>query len=86
MQINLHVGRNISDPDHRDADGPDHQTIKTLSDFIRKWLPGIEDKPSVLETCLYTVRSILKTCLYIVRSIHKNMMINPVCLKRVYIW
>jgi sarcosine oxidase / L-pipecolate oxidase len=43
-----------ADPDDRDKNfaHPNHQE---LTNYIKKNFPGVEDKPSVIETCMYTV-------------------------------
>ncbi len=50
----LHKGPEI-DPDVRDAGADDKEIVETLSQFIRSHLPYMEDKPSLVETCIYTV-------------------------------
>ncbi|NXQ98445.1 SOX oxidase, partial [Sagittarius serpentarius] len=49
-----------TDPEKRDRDwvplGAPHPDIALLSSFISSYLPGLEPRPAVVETCLYTVR------------------------------
>ncbi|KAM9615770.1 peroxisomal sarcosine oxidase isoform 3-T3 [Morphnus guianensis] len=48
-----------TDPEERDGVplGAPHPDIALLSSFISNYLPGLETRPAVVETCLYTVRS-----------------------------
>lgn len=53
FQICHHHGNTV-DPDHRDAE-PVAQSIPIVSQFIGKYLNGINTSPSIVESCLYTV-------------------------------
>jgi sarcosine oxidase / L-pipecolate oxidase len=46
----------IVEPDDRDKNlsVPDHSS---MSDYIKRHFPGLESTPSIVETCMYTVRS-----------------------------
>ena len=58
FQICRHDGKDV-DPDRRDAvDATDDAAI--LKTFISKFFPGVEPDPSIVETCIYTVRKRLK--------------------------
>ena len=50
----VHVGPEI-DPDRRDVVPDDNEDERTLAIMINKHFPGLEDKPSIKDTCLYTV-------------------------------
>ncbi|XP_013421787.1 peroxisomal sarcosine oxidase-like [Lingula anatina] len=54
MKVDLHTGR-AADPDARDANNQDQWDVKLVAEFLQKHLPGLEDKPSVMERCMYTV-------------------------------
>ncbi|KAF1490854.1 Peroxisomal sarcosine oxidase, partial [Pygoscelis antarcticus] len=47
-----------TDPEERDRlpPGTPHPDVALLSSFISSYLPGLEPRPAVVETCLYTVR------------------------------
>ncbi|XP_078682312.1 peroxisomal sarcosine oxidase-like [Branchiostoma floridae x Branchiostoma belcheri] len=55
MKITRHTGH-AADPDNRDANMQADLTfdLQFLSDFVRKFFPGLHDKPSIVETCMYT--------------------------------
>ena len=50
----VHNGQGIV-PDLRDVDAADDSDEKALAEMIRNHFPGIEDKPSIKDTCIYTV-------------------------------
>lgn len=56
-QVCYHHG-SPADPEERDRVplGAPHPDIALLSSFISSYLPGLEPRPAVVETCLYTVR------------------------------
>lgn len=54
LQMCVHNGPTI-DPDLRDASQADDADEKCVGEMISKHFPGIEDKPSIRETCIYTV-------------------------------
>ena len=53
FKICAHSGT-ISDPDHRDMEN-EYSVIPYTTRFIKTKLKGVADKPSIIETCLYTV-------------------------------
>ncbi|XP_029468568.1 peroxisomal sarcosine oxidase isoform X2 [Rhinatrema bivittatum] len=55
IKVCYHHGNEV-DPDERDREPktPGLQEIPLLSDVIRKYLPGLEPKPAVIEHCMYT--------------------------------
>ena len=44
------------DPDRRDVLGDDQRGIDAARDVVVSHLLGVEHTPSIVETCLYTVR------------------------------
>ncbi|XP_060902074.1 peroxisomal sarcosine oxidase [Labrus mixtus] len=53
MKICYHTG-SVADPDHRDQQ-TDRSDIDILQRYIARCLPGLEPKPAVVESCLYTL-------------------------------
>ncbi|XP_070571571.1 peroxisomal sarcosine oxidase-like [Ptychodera flava] len=53
IKICHHGGPEI-DPDNRDKADHIRDDIDFLEDFVGKHFPGIENKPSIVETCIYT--------------------------------
>ena len=53
FKICTHGGTPV-DPDHRDKE-PDNSKLKFTTEFIRSMIRGVSTKPSILETCMYTV-------------------------------
>ena len=54
VKICRHTGKEV-DPDRRDVvDSTEDQKI--LKTFIEKYFPGVEPEPSIVESCIYTVR------------------------------
>ncbi|XP_030041692.1 peroxisomal sarcosine oxidase [Microcaecilia unicolor] len=55
IKVCYHHGNEV-DPDERDREAktPGLQEIPILSDFISKYLPGLEAEPAVIEHCMYT--------------------------------
>ena len=51
----MHKGTPI-DPDRKDEASADDAEERALSKMIRKHFPGLEDQPSIQDTCIYTVR------------------------------
>ena len=43
------------DPDYRDIGGLDQTAVDAVSAFIRAHMPMLEDQPSIVEPCIYTV-------------------------------
>ena len=58
LQICAHHGL-AADPDHPEKNYDDREIIQMISSYIRKRLPHVEDKPSLVEHCFYTVSTIL---------------------------
>ena len=54
MQMCVHNGPAI-DPDRRDVEADDDADERALAAMIRDNFPGLEDKPSIKDTCIYTV-------------------------------
>ena len=46
------------DPDSRDTSPPGVYLAEEMSLFVRQHFPGLEDKPSIVERCIYTVRDL----------------------------
>lgn len=53
LQVCSHAGTPV-DPDHRDAN-PDSATAGRVSAFVRQYLKGVSDTPSIYEACMYNV-------------------------------
>ncbi|XP_069082319.1 peroxisomal sarcosine oxidase isoform X2 [Pleurodeles waltl] len=55
MKVCYHYG-NKADPDMRDCslEAPPLQDIEILRNFVRKYLPGLEPEPAIMERCMYT--------------------------------
>jgi len=43
------------DPDERDKNCSDEPIPPELAEHIRSYFPGMEETPSIVETCMYTV-------------------------------
>ena len=56
-QICAHHGLE-ADPDHPEKNYDDTEIIQLISSYIQKRLPRVEDKPSLIEHCFYTVSTI----------------------------
>ncbi|CAH1801615.1 unnamed protein product [Owenia fusiformis] len=54
LQVCLHSGTDIDDPEDRDLIQNGDDVAKTC-DFVDKVFPGLENKPSIIERCMYTV-------------------------------
>ncbi len=54
FQLCYHTGQVISGPEERDT-SVNTDDIKIISKYIRQYMPGLKDKPAIVETCLYTV-------------------------------
>ncbi|CAH1801613.1 unnamed protein product, partial [Owenia fusiformis] len=54
MKVCLHSGTDIDDPEDRDLIQNGDDVAKTC-DFVDKVFPGLENKPSIIERCMYTV-------------------------------
>ncbi|CAB3387227.1 Hypothetical predicted protein [Cloeon dipterum] len=54
IKLCSHSTADEADPDDRDKafEHPNHQE---LTNYIKKHFPGLEDTPSIIETCMYTV-------------------------------
>jgi sarcosine oxidase / L-pipecolate oxidase len=55
VKVAYHGGHDLADPDFRDASPVDDRFQRQVSQFVGSHLPGLEAKPSIAETCLYTV-------------------------------
>jgi hypothetical protein len=53
LQICAHAGVD-ADPDTRDTVDVSHLQ-RAVTDFIGMHFPGVDPKPSIVETCMYTV-------------------------------
>lgn len=53
VKVCLHVGPEI-DPDNRD-DADDSWVMEKITSYVSKCMPGLVPKPSIVETCMYTV-------------------------------
>ncbi|XP_071193411.1 peroxisomal sarcosine oxidase-like [Salvelinus alpinus] len=53
MKICYHMGSE-TEPDERDRQ-TDRTDVNLLSQFVSRYLPGLEPEPAVVESCLYTV-------------------------------
>ena len=53
FKICAHAGM-LADPDHRDAEN-DYSMLQHTSNFISSKLRGFSSKPSIIETCMYTI-------------------------------
>lgn len=58
-QLCYHAGLR-ADPDERDKVNMSTVQRRT-EDYVKRFFPCLEPKPSVVESCMYTVRSVL-TC------------------------
>lgn len=54
IQICVHGGIDI-DPDKPTATA-DSSKMKSLQQFVGTHFPGLENTPSIIDTCIYTVR------------------------------
>ncbi|CAH1801614.1 unnamed protein product, partial [Owenia fusiformis] len=54
LKVCLHSGTDIDDPEDRDLIQNGDDVAKTC-DFVDKVFPGLENKPSIIERCMYTV-------------------------------
>lgn len=54
LQVCSHLGVDI-DPDSRDDVGVCAEALQLISTFIRNHMPGVATKPSITESCIYTV-------------------------------
>lgn len=55
VKVAYHGGHDLADPDFRDASPGDDRFQRHVSQFVGSHLPGLEAKPSIAETCMYTV-------------------------------
>ena len=62
LQICSHGGWPM-DPDSRDNAPPGVYLADEMNLFVRQHFPGLEDKPSIIERCMYTVRDLPYLCL-----------------------
>ena len=53
LQLDVHYGVPV-DPDERDKPADDWD-IRARSQIIKRHLPDVEDKPAIIERCIYTV-------------------------------
>ncbi|ELT87604.1 hypothetical protein CAPTEDRAFT_226581 [Capitella teleta] len=55
-KVCLHNGVEI-DPDDRDkiSDGMKQKYLESISDYVKQHMPGLNPKPSISETCIYTL-------------------------------
>ena len=56
-QLDVHYGVAV-DPDERDK-AVDDWDIRACSAIIKRHLPDVDDKPAIVERCIYTVQSSL---------------------------
>lgn len=54
MKVCAHSGSYITHPDQRDL-SIDERDLNFICRYIKDYLPGLEDKPSIVESCMYTV-------------------------------
>ncbi|XP_078536205.1 peroxisomal sarcosine oxidase [Lissotriton helveticus] len=56
IKVCYHHGSKV-DPDMRDRplESPSLQDIQILSNFVSKYLPGLEPEPAIVERCMYTI-------------------------------
>lgn len=55
IQVALHTGPK-ADPDQRDK-VDSSGVLKTITAYVAEHMPGLESTPSVVEACMYTVRT-----------------------------
>ncbi|XP_043910374.1 peroxisomal sarcosine oxidase isoform X2 [Protopterus annectens] len=75
MKICYHSGEE-SDPEKRDIIGRGTpQDIKILGEFVKKYFPGLESEPAVVESCMYTCtpdNNFILDC----HPVHENIIIG----------
>ena len=49
-----HIGEPLANPDERDRQ-KNQEDIEIISRYITEHMPGLENKPAIVESCLYTV-------------------------------
>ena len=54
LKICLHHGTNIN-PDSRDVTSSVKHDVTEIGQYIREHFENVEDKPSIVEHCMYTV-------------------------------
>lgn len=54
VKVAFHGGHDLDDPERRDFITADDRYLRYAMNFVRRHLPGVEAKPSVAETCMYT--------------------------------
>lgn len=55
-QIGVHYGT-LTNPDVRDACPDDKEFLEILADYVKSRFPGAGERPSIMESCIYSVRS-----------------------------
>ena len=60
LQLDVHYGVPV-DPDERDKPADDWD-IRACSQIIKRHLPDVEDKPAIIERCIYTVEPVKVFC------------------------
>ncbi|XP_071849098.1 peroxisomal sarcosine oxidase-like isoform X2 [Apostichopus japonicus] len=55
MKVCEHSGVKITHPDKRDATFNQTKDLNFICDYVRENLPGLESKPAIVESCMYTL-------------------------------
>ncbi|PIK38120.1 putative peroxisomal sarcosine oxidase [Apostichopus japonicus] len=55
-KIGVHYGT-LTNPDVRDACPDDKEFLEILADYVKSRFPGAGERPSIMESCIYSVRS-----------------------------
>ncbi|CAD5113251.1 DgyrCDS2430 [Dimorphilus gyrociliatus] len=53
-KVCMHGGKDLSDPDFRDG-SDDGEEVKIISNYVSKYMPFLDSRPAIVETCIYTM-------------------------------